>query len=148
MRQGIRLTIIFSCVGLAFMMTGCSGVEPMLSGKPLYARLGEKSAITAVADQFLANVMNDTRINGRFATTNISKMKGHFVEQVCMGAGGPCQYIGREMKPLHAGMNITEGEFSAVVGDLVAALDKLKVPVQEKTELLGLLGRMKKDIVE
>ena len=120
----------------------------MLSGKPLYARLGEKSAITAVVDQFVANVMNDTRINGRFATTDIPKLKGHFVDLVCVAAGGPCQYTGREMKALHSGMNITDGEFSALLGDLAVALDKLKVPVQEKTELLGLLGRMKKDIVE
>jgi hemoglobin len=34
------------------------------------------------------------------------------------------------------------------VEDLVKALDTFKVPAQEKEELLGLLGPMKKDIVE
>ena len=148
MQQGIRQAVILSCVGVALMMTGCSGVETAPSGKSLYDRLGEKAAIAAVVDQFVANVMNDTRINGRFATTDIPKMKDHFVDQVCMAAGGPCQYTGREMKALHSGMKITDEEFGALVGDLVASLDKFKVSAPEKNELLGLLGRMKKDIVE
>jgi hemoglobin len=36
----------------------------------------------------------------------------------------------------------------AFVEDLVKALDMFKVPAQEKGELLGLLGPMKKDIVD
>jgi hemoglobin len=118
------------------------------SGKSLYDRLGGKPAITAVVDQFLANVAADSRINGRFATTDIPKLKGHLVDQVCMASGGPCIYKGRDMKTTHAGMKITNGDFGALVEDLVAALDKFKVPPQEKGELLGLLGPMKKDIVE
>lgn len=148
MYYGIRQTIVLAGVGLALMMTGCSGVETAPSGKSLYDRLGGKPAITAVVDQFVANVANDTRINGRFATTDIPKMKGHIVDQVCMATGGPCTYTGRAMKPLHAGMKITDADFSALVGDLVAALDKFKVSAQEKSELLGILGPLKKDIVE
>lgn len=148
MYHGVRQTIVLAGVGLALMMTGCSGVETAPPGNSLYDRLGGKSAITAVVDQFVANVANDTRINGRFATTDIPKMKGHIVDQVCMATGGPCTYTGRAMKPLHAGMKITDADFSALVGDLVAALDKCKVPAQEKSELLGILGPLKKDIVE
>jgi hypothetical protein len=33
------------------------------------------------------------------------------------------------------------------VGDLKAALDQLKVPAQEQSELLSALGGMRKDIV-
>ncbi len=148
MQKSIRQTMILTGVGLALMMTGCSGVETAPSGKSLYDRLGGKPAITAVVDQFVVNVANDTRINGRFATTDIPKMKGHLVDQVCMATGGSCTYTGRAMRPLHAGMKITDGDFSALVGDLVAALDKFKVPAQEKNELLGILGPLKKDIVE
>jgi hemoglobin len=52
------------------------------------------------------------------------------------------------MKTAHAGMGITSMEFDALVGDLVATLNKFKVPEREKNELLGALGPMKKDIVE
>ena len=41
------------------------------AAKSLYDRLGGKPAITAVVDQFVANVAADGRINNRFATTDI-----------------------------------------------------------------------------
>jgi hemoglobin len=75
-------------------------------------------------------------------------LKGHLVDQVCSATGGPCIYRGRDMKTTHAGMKISEGDFNALVQDLVAALDKFNVPAQEKGELLALLGAMKKEIVE
>jgi hemoglobin len=70
------------------------------------------------------------------------------VDQVCGATGGPCSYRGRDMKSTHLGMQISSADFGALVQDLVAALDKFNVPAGEKGELLGLLGPMKKDIVE
>ena len=134
--------------GIAFIVFGCAVRETAPGSKSLYDRLGGKAAITAVVDQFVANVVADSRINGRFATTDIPKLKRYLVDQVCMETGGPCTYKGRDMKTTHAGMKITNGDFDALVEDLVAALDKFKVPAQEKGELLGLLSPMKKDIVE
>ena len=69
------------------------------------------------------------------------------VEQICAASGGPCTYTGRDMKTAHAGMGITSPQFDALVEDLVATLDKFKVPVREKNELLSVLGPMKSDIV-
>ncbi len=133
--------------GLFVMIAGCAGPEPMAE-KSLYDRLGGQPAITAVVDQFVATVAGDARINGRFATTDIPKLKGHLVDQICMATGGPCTYHGRDMKTTHAGMKISNKDFGALVEDLVKALDTFKVPAKEKSELLGLLGPMKKDIVE
>ena len=116
--------------------------------QPLYDRLGGKPAITAVVDQFVANVAADKRINGRFATTDIPRLKGHLVDQVCNATGGPCTYRGRDMTTTHKGMRITNEDFNALVQDLVAALDTFKVPAKEKNELLALLRPMKKEIVE
>jgi hemoglobin len=116
--------------------------------KSLYDRLGGKRAITAVVDQFVANVANDKRINERFATTDIPRLKKHLVDQVCTASGGPCTYTGRDMKSTHAGMRITASDFNALVEDLVASLDTFKVPEAEKKELLGILSPMKKEIVE
>ena len=52
------------------------------------------------------------------------------------------------MKAAHEGMGVKEADFNALVEDLVAALDKFKVPEKEKGELLGILGPMKGAIVE
>lgn len=137
-------------VGFSVMvvLVGCAGMERMSAGKPLYDRLGGKSSISSVVDRSVTNVVGDTKINGRFAITDIQKFKGHLVDQVCMATGGPCLYSGRDMKKTHAGMKISNGGFEALVEDLVKALDMFKVPAQEKGELLSLLGPMKKDFVE
>ena len=133
-------------IAAALALSGCaSDMAP--AKKNLYERLGGKPAITAVVDDFVGNVAADDRINGRFANTDIARLKQLLVEQICAGTGGPCTYSGRDMKTTHTGMRITEPEFNALVEDLVKTLDKFKVPAQEKSELLGILGPMKKDIV-
>jgi len=115
--------------------------------KSLYDRLGGKDAISAVVDEFVANVAADTRINAMFANADIKGLKTKLADQVCEASGGPCKYTGKTMKDAHAGMNIKDADFDAVVEDLVKALDKFKVPEKEKGELLGALGGMKADIV-
>ena len=115
--------------------------------KSLYDRLGGKPAITAVVDDFVANVAADGRINGFFAKTDIPRLKRLLVEQICAGSGGPCTYTGRDMKTAHTGMGVQDPHFNALVEDLVKSLDKFKVPAREKNELLGVLGPMKTDIV-
>ena len=141
-----------TCVvlGVWLASVACATAEP-LKGKmtdSLYNRLGGKPAIVKVIDEFVSNVAKDDRVNGRFATTDIPRFKGHMVDQVCAATGGPCTYTGRDMVNTHKGMRITNAEFSAVVQDLVTALNTLKVPKAEQKELLGLLGPMKSDIVE
>ena len=74
-------------------------------------------------------------------------LRNNLIDQICEGTGGPCKYKGKTMMEAHQGMNITEAEFNALVGDLVAALDQFNVPDQEKNDLLGILGPMKSDIV-
>ncbi|MDQ3335946.1 MAG: group 1 truncated hemoglobin [Myxococcota bacterium] len=122
---------------------GTGGMET----KSLYDRLGGKDAITAVVDEFVANVAADTRINAMFANADIKNLKSKLVDQICEATGGPCKYTGKNMKDAHTGMNIKEADFNALVEDLVKALDKFKVPEKEKGELLGALGGMKADIV-
>ena len=155
-----KYIIVWTAIlGLTGMTFGCSTMESSTdtaSGKTvsqpqdksLYERLGGKPAITAVVDDFVARVAADSRINGKFANANIPRLKMLLVEQICQASGGPCTYTGRDMKTSHAGMGIKGSEFDALVGDLVATLNKFKVPEREKNELLGALGPMKKDIVE
>ncbi|HYM52070.1 MAG TPA: group 1 truncated hemoglobin [Candidatus Dormibacteraeota bacterium] len=114
----------------------------------LYDRLGGKDAITAVVDDFVARCAADGRINGKFARTDIGRLKSMLVDQICQASGGPCSYQGRDMRETHDGMGVTAGEFDALVEDLVATLNKFGVPKPEQDELLGLLGPMRVDIVE
>jgi len=141
----------WALAGLLLAATGCTydgGMTQKSAMTPtLYERLGGKAAITAVVNDFVGRVAADSRINGKFATADIPRLKRLLVEQICTAAGGPCTYTGRDMKTAHAGMGITGPQFDALVEDLVATLDKFKVPAREKNELLSVLGPMKSDIV-
>ena len=145
--KSFRQLLSIPLLSAVLVAAGCAST----AAKPetsLYQRLGGIEAITAVVDDFVANVADDSRINARFANTDIPRLKRLLVEQICAGTGGPCTYTGRDMKTTHAGMGITDAEFDALVEDLVRSLDKFKVPAAEKEELLGILGPMKADIVE
>ena len=116
--------------------------------RTLYDRLGGQPAITAVVDSFVAIVAKDTRINKKFARSDVARVKSMIVNQVCSATGGPCTYSGRSMKDAHRNMGVTEGEFNALVEDLTASLNAYSVPRPEQDELLGALATMKGDIVE
>jgi hemoglobin len=105
-------------------------------------------AIRAVVDDFVAACAADDRINAKFARTDVPRLKQMLVDQVCEASGGPCSYAGRDMRTTHDGMSVTGGEFDALVGNLVATLDKFGVGAAEKEELLGVLGPMRSEIVE
>ncbi|MBK7856059.1 MAG: group 1 truncated hemoglobin [Bacteroidetes bacterium] len=118
----------------------------------LYERLGGINAISAVTDQFLANVVADPVINARFAATiadanRTRLLRLNLIDQICAAAAGPCQYKGKTMIEAHQGLNITEVEFNALVGDLVDAMTSLGVAQADQNELLGILGGLKPDIV-
>jgi len=115
--------------------------------KSLYDRLGGIDAIRAVVDDFVGNVAADKRINKFFANTDIVRLKGNLVNQICQGTGGPCVYTGRSMRETHAGMGVRSSHFNALVGDLGKTLKKFKVPAREQRELVAILAPMKKDIV-
>jgi len=149
----IRSLLVGSLMALAFACGGGkkdSGTTPTTTGgetKSLYDRLGGKDAITAVVDDFIANVAADARINAFFANADIPRLKTMLVDQICEASGGPCKYTGKSMKESHTGMNVKEEHFNALVEDLVKSLDKFKVGEKEKNDLLGALGPMKPDIV-
>lgn len=119
--------------------------------KSLYHRLGGYDAIAAVVDDFLGRLITDktlTRLFGGASMDSQKRLRQLVVDQICMATGGPCVYIGRDMKTSHAGLGITEAEWKAAVGDLVASLERFKVPEKEKGELLTAVSGLKKDIVE
>lgn len=129
---------------------GGSAVDPAKPSAPrqeLYDRLGGQRAIVAVVDDFVGRLAADDRIKIRFSNTDIPKLRLLLVEFVCMATGGPCTYTGLDMETSHAGMELIDEEFTALVEDLSATLDSFKVPAKEKNELLGALGPLQPLIV-
>jgi hemoglobin len=144
---------VFVVAGLIVGVSSASVFGQAMKEKSLYDRLGGKKAITAVVDEFVGRVAADNRINAFFAATasdpqRLMTFKGRLFDQICEASGGPCKYTGKDMKTAHMGMGVGGADFTALVEDLVGALDKFKVPQHEKDQLLGALGPMQGDIVE
>ncbi len=139
---------------LPALLMGWLAIAPLSQADDtLYKSLGGKKAIVAVVDDFVRRVAADDRINSFFKATaadpqRLAKFKKNLVDQICEASGGPCKYKGKDMKTAHAGMGISSPDFDALVQDLVASLDKFMVKEGDKQALLGVLGPMKKDIVE
>jgi hemoglobin len=139
-----KLSIVVTalCVCTAF------AVAASAQEKTLCDRLGGTPAVSAVVDSFAGKVLKDDRINKKFAKTDANRLVTNLKGQI--GAAAKCPgvtYKGKNMKNAHKGLGTTEGEFNALVEDLVKTLDEFKVPEKEKGELLAVLGPMKKDIV-
>jgi len=114
----------------------------------LYDRLGGLDAITALTDSWVARVGGDDRANGKFARTDIARLRKEVIDQLCEATGGPCTYTGRSMQETHGGMGVTAGEFDVVMQHLDASFDELDVPKTERDELVALIMPMRDDIVE
>ena len=72
----------------------------------------------------------------------------HVIDQFCAAAGGPCLYVGRDMKTSHHGLGITSADWDASANHLVETLDHFKVAKPEKDELMAFVATLKKDIVD
>ena len=139
-------TLVSALLLAATVLAGCSQT-PAKPAASLYDRLGGKEAITAVVDDLSANVAADNRINQRFTKANIKQFKANMVDLLCMGSGGPCAYKGLDMKTVHTSMKISDAEFGAMAENVVRTLNKFNVPAREQSEVMGMLGGMKGDIV-
>lgn len=139
--------------GLALVLAlagGACGAEAQPAS--LYKRLGGYDAIAAVTDDFIGRMVADKQLSRFFVVghseDSLKRTRQLIVDQLCAATGGPCVYIGRDMKSSHKGLGITEADWKMAVNLLVASLDSFKVPQKEKDELLGAASGLKPDIVE
>jgi len=136
--------------------------------RSLYERLGGETGLRAIVDDFVSRALADPRVNWerngvashnflgfkkkaetwRATQPNIDKLKLHMTQFLELSTGGPTKYDGRDIRESHAGMQITNAEFDAAIGDMKATLDKSGVGTTEQKELLAILESTRPEIVE
>jgi hemoglobin len=119
-----------------------------MSKKSLYDRLGGRDAIAKVVDDFVPRAAGDKRVNftrqgvpgaeWQATDANVAHLKMGLVDFFSKVTGGPDTYKGKDMKSLHANMQITNAEFAALAEDLSMSLDKVGVKNPEKGEVMAL----------
>jgi hemoglobin len=151
MRNVLALLLVSFAIGPASSAAAQTSAATHAPAKSLYQRLGGYDALAAVTDDFFARLAADPKL-GRFfvghSKDSLGRIRQLVVDQLCFVTGGPCVYIGRDMKTAHAGLGITKAEFDLSASHLAATLDKFKVPATEKAEVLTLVGTLEKDIVD
>jgi hemoglobin len=135
---------------IAIVVLFCSALNAQEKPASLYERMGRYDAISAVADEYLRHIRSDpqfSRFTGRGADS-LRRAKQMLKDQFCAMAGGPCEYVGRDMKTVHGGLGITADEWAANMRYMAAGLDKAKIGGKEKAEFLALVDSLKPQIVE
>ena len=116
----------------------------------LYERLGGYNAISAVASDLLPRLQSDPQL-GRFwahrGTDGLRREKQLLIDFLCANTGGPLYYTGRDMLTTHAGMGITESDWTVFLLHAAATLNKFEVPAAEQQEIVEFVLSLKGDIV-
>jgi hemoglobin len=132
----------------------------------LYDRLGGAFAIAAVVDHFSDAIVKNPIVGQtsenpalrEWHTNNLARLPGlKFMRTlwVCNVAGGPQGYAGTEpgstplgLEEAHRKLKISPAEFDEVAAELGRTLDFLKVPEQEKEEVLAAFAAHKGEVTE
>ena len=147
-----NITLRFGTMFALALLTACAATAPGKPAQPeakdvLYRELGGMEGITRVVDLSLQRINSDARINTLFAKTDHNDLRRLAIEQICEATGGPCKYTGRSMEEAHSGLNLTNKDFDAFIGDLVGAMNDAKVPKATQKKLLAILSPMRSQVV-
>jgi len=141
------LLLLATCMSTPVSAAGETG------SKSLYERLGGAYPIAVVVDDFIERLLVNETLNAnpsiKEARTRVPApgLKFHVTTLVCQATGGPCKYIGRDMKSSHAQLNISEKEWQAMLADFGKTLARFKVPAAERRELVEIVNGTKSEIV-
>ncbi|MFC5748241.1 group I truncated hemoglobin [Actinomadura rugatobispora] len=113
----------------------------------IYDAIGGAPAVQAAVDDFYTRVTADPRLSGFFSDVDMRRLKSHQRAFIAAAIGGPQIYEGRDMAAAHAGLDIADAHFDAVVGHLVDTLTALGVPEDTIATIGSTLAPLRADIV-
>ena len=95
--------------------------------------------------------MGDAQL-GRFwqhrGDDGIQREKQLLVDFLCLSAGGPVYYTGRDMLTSHRGMRISDSDWQCFIGHLNDTLAHFGVGDVEKNDVLAFIESTKAEIVD
>jgi hemoglobin len=135
------------------LLSGCAGARGPIKNEParapgeatLFERLGGTPAVTAIVDDWVERAGRDPRVNfvreghphqWEATADNVAQMKIYWTQFIGMLCDGPQIYEGRDMFTAHTGMQISEGEWLAMMLDLKQTLDAFRVPIDQQQDLM------------
>jgi hemoglobin len=113
----------------------------------IYDSIGGAPAVAAAVDDFYVRVLGDPQLAPFFTDVDLAHLKAHQRAFIAAAVGGSEIYAGRNMAAAHAGLDISDDDFDAVVGHLVDTLAGLGVPEATIGQIGAALSPLRSDIV-
>lgn len=141
------------CLVLLLLGPGTGLVHAQQQGftePSLYDRLGGYDMIAATVDAFFERFGADPELApflGGINAAEGARIRQRFVDFICARTGGPCVYLGRDMRSAHEGLPITDAHFDRVVGHIRDALRAVGVPETAASELMEMVEALRSQIV-
>ncbi len=119
----------------------------MTEQRTLFDRLGGEAAIDTAVDIFYRKVLQDDRISRFFDSVDMERQHVKQKAFLTMAFGGPNHYTGEDMRAAHAGMNLTEEHFNAVMEHLSSTLRELSADDKDIEEVAHIAEGVKDDVL-
>jgi hemoglobin len=116
----------------------------------IYDRIGGEAAVNAAVDIFYRKVLADERINRFFEDVDMDKQAAKQRAFLTVALGGPNQYSGKDMRKGHAHLiqrGLNDTHFNAVMENLAATLQELKVPAELIAEAATIAESTRNDVL-
>ena len=149
----LLLPLVALCAALALPAAHAQSAEPNPAGAPapaddtLFRALGGQAGIDRIVGEFVPRLVADPRTGEFFKKTDQAHLKAMLALQFCVVSGGGCTYTGLPMKKAHENIDVSKGDFNALVEVLQTSMSAQGVPFSTQNQLLARLAPMHRDIV-
>jgi hemoglobin len=113
--------------------------------------MGGYDFVARFVDTAFPRVAGDPQLNRLFrghSRDSQLRQRQLVIDALCQAAGGPCIYLGRPMKPLHAGLGITAADWDVFMQIVSGALDEFTLAAPEKQEFLALFEQRRDEVID
>ena len=117
-------------------------------GEALYRRLGGAERIAAIVEEAIDRHAVNPVLAPRLRGKDLPRLARVGTRLFCAGIGGPAQHSGGgDLRSACARLGISEPEYLATMGDIVAALASQGVAQTERVEVVAILDSLKGEML-
>jgi hemoglobin len=139
----LRLPAVFvlllTSAAIAFAFPTVSSAQGGPATTTLYERLGGYDFLARFVDTAFPRVASEPSLARLFrghSTDSQMRQRQLIIDALCRETGGPCVYIGREMRSVHEGLDITAQDWGSFITIISNTLTELGVATATRAEFL------------
>jgi hemoglobin len=110
----------------------------------MFEKYGGFSTVSRIVSAFYDQVLDSPDLAQYFANTDMRRLVDHQTKFIASVMGGPASYSNEQLEWVHAGKNISEKDYRAVVGVLRETLEDFDIEESDIATICNeLLQRMR-----